>query len=193
MLSSNLSLQPTQAGCTDPSAEFKRKRLVPHRTRACFVGSIALVTGTFLGSAFSAGAVLSVVQPGGAKVACANNDGPAIELEFKIAEALPLAPGLAGPAAADRILRVRANGTEFDIKSRPEWKIGNPDTSGGLLAWVCPVDGYMCNHATMGVVSFHIASDNSISGEWSLLLNSGHRVVGKFGTSAIAPKAHRCG
>ncbi len=128
-------------------------------------------------------APLRVSPSGVAMEGCANNDGPAVEFVFRVENELPTAaikdadslnPNVTfgPPLVANQELHVRVNATLAQVKDLRRWTIGNPDTDGGLLAWICPVGGYPCDFAKTGTVTFTRAVGDSIEGQTNLTFQS---------------------
>jgi hypothetical protein len=144
-----------------------------------------------------------VAHPGVAGEGCANNDGPAVELVFKVENELPTASfkdqgttkltlSFGPPLVGNQELHIRVNATLAEVKSLKQWTIGKPDTDGGLLAWVCPVGGHPCDFATSDTVTFTRANDEFIEGRANLLFQSGNTVVGRF-SAKFTPRPERSG
>lgn len=140
--------------------------------------------------------LVRVGQPGVAGEGCANNDGPALELVFKVESELPTASikdeGVTNvtlvfgpPLVGNQELHVRVNATLAKVRELKQWAIGNPDTDGGLLAWVCPAGSYPCDLATAGTVTFTRADDEFIEGQADLIFHSKNTVVGPLSAKLV--------
>src|SRR5688572_3976102 len=83
--------------------------------------------------------LVRVAQPGVAGEGRANNDGPAVELVFKVESELPTVSVrdasntnvtlvFGPPLVGDQELHVRVNATLTKVRELKQWAIGNPDT-----------------------------------------------------------------
>ncbi|MEO5796770.1 MAG: hypothetical protein ABIP34_18170 [Rhodoferax sp.] len=137
--------------------------------------------------------MLRVSPIGTAVESCSSTDGAAIDLVFPVFDALQVAPTFTGQPVGNQVLKVRANSTLSNIKQLRRWQIQNPDSNGGLLAWVCQPYAYPCNFVQSGSVLFTHVSDKTLDGEWSFYLESGHRIEGKFSASFLRGHKAPCG
>lgn len=135
---------------------------------------------------------------------CANNDGPAVEFVFRVENDLPTASfkdagnrnptvTFGPPLVGNQELRVRVNAILTRVKDLRRWTIGNPDSDGGLLAWICPVGGYPCDFATTGTVRFTRAVDDIVDGQTDLTFQSMNVVTSAFSAKLVTQSKPRVG
>ncbi|HEY4079383.1 MAG TPA: hypothetical protein VGM81_01695 [Burkholderiaceae bacterium] len=140
--------------------------------------------------------LIRIAQPGVAGEGCANNDGPAVQFDFKVENELPtvfvkdesltkLTLMFGPPLAGNQELHIRVNTTLAKVRALKEWTIESPDADGGLLAWVCPADGYPCDFATTGSVTFTEANDQFIEAHANLLFQSKNTVQTRFSAKYV--------
>ena len=149
-------------------------------------------------------APLRVSPTGVAMEGCANNDGPAVEFVFRVENELPTAAfkdagslnptvTFGPPLVGNQELRVRVNATLARVKNLRRWTIGDPDSDGGLLAWICPVGGYPCDFATTGTVTFTRAVDDIIDGQTDLTFQSANLAKSAFSAKLVTQSKPRFG
>ena len=137
---------------------------------------------------------------------CANNDGPAVEFVFRVQNELPTAAfkdtnkpnstvTFGPPLVGNQELHVRVNATLARVKDLRRWTIGNPDSDGGMLAWICPAGGYPCDFATNGTVTFTRAVGDIIDGRTDLTFQSSNLARSIFSAKLVPQSKPRflCG
>jgi len=165
----------------------------------------SLLAALLIGCAPSS-APLHVSPTGVVLEGCANNDGPAVEFVFRVENELPTAAfedinrpnptvTFGPPLVGNQELHVRVNATLARVKDLRRWTISDPDSDGGLLAWICPVGGYPCDFATNGTVTFTRAVGDIIDGQTNLTFQSSNLARSSFSAKLVPQSKPRflCG
>lgn len=144
-----------------------------------------------------------VEAAGFAREECGNYDGPAVDFIFRVSDELPTVtvrdPNLiysplvySLPLVGNQVLRIRVNERIAVVRQSGRWEIAKPDFWGGALATLCRVEGYPCDSAISGTVTFTQETDELFEIQADLLFLSKNSVKSRLSAKLIPGAKPTC-